>query len=95
MVYWFAGFPTQPECFPYSRQQFQADQAYLCSLIQEIAALPEEGFLETGGAEMDRFCLYGSLCDRGVEAGLADDLSEDGDLAGTDFDFEQVIEIEY
>ena len=39
MVYWFADFPEDPERFPYDAAQYDADDAYLASLIEEIKEL--------------------------------------------------------
>jgi CRISPR/Cas system-associated exonuclease Cas4 (RecB family) len=98
MVYWFAGFPDQPERFAYDQQQFQADQAYLIELVAEIDRLEEEHFVMTVRQERCAYCVYRSLCDRGVEAGPQVDLA--GDLEGDDglgfsLDFEQIAEIEF
>jgi CRISPR/Cas system-associated exonuclease Cas4 (RecB family) len=98
MVYWFADFPEQPERFAYDQQQFQADQAYLIELVAEIERLEEERFVMTTQLERCAYCVYRSLCDRGVEAGLQDDLIGDleGDSGlGFSLDFDQVAEIEF
>lgn len=96
MIYWFADFPGQPERFPYSQGQYQADEAYLCGLIAEIERLPEAGFTLTEQVERCRFCVYRSLCDRGVNAGALSEMQEDTEAAlqeSLDFDFEQIGEI--
>jgi hypothetical protein len=47
MVYWFANFPDDPERFPYDAAQYDADGAYLASLIDEIKSLGDEDFTLT------------------------------------------------
>ena len=99
MVYWFAGFPDRPERFVYSAGQAAEDAAYLSGLVEQVALL-------AGGAgiwpltpheERCRFCVYRSLCDRGVEAGRLDETDyRDFELEiAVDLDFEQIAEIEY
>jgi len=96
MVYWFADFPAQPERIPYDSRKFQADEAYLRGLMDEITRLEEPDFYKTARLELDRFCVYRSLCDRGVEAGRVDELDDlDAAPAALDFDFDQVAEVEY
>lgn len=96
MIYWFAGHPGQPERFPYSAEQYQADEAYLCGLIAEIERLPEAEFTLTTQVDRCRFCVYRSLCDRGVSAGELSETQEETEAVleeGLDFDFEQIGEI--
>lgn len=96
MIYWFAEHPNQPQRFAYSLEQFQADEAYLCGLIAEIERLPEDEFNLTDQVERCRFCVYRSLCDRGVSAGVLSEMSEETETAletGLDFEFEQIGEI--
>lgn len=99
MVYWFAGFPDRPERFAYSAGQTAEDAAYLHSLVEQIALL-------AGGAgiwpltpheERCRFCVYRSLCERGVEAGSLDevDYRDFEPEIEIDLDFEQIAEVEY
>ncbi len=110
MVYWFADFPGNPEHFPYDAAQYDADGAYLTSLIEEIKELAlslskglgDEDFPLTTQERCCRYCAYRSLCRRGVGAGVFDEAdNEAGDELdwGDDFDFaldfEQVAEIEY
>ena len=62
----------------------------------EVLRLPEEGDLRTPRVERCRFCVYRSLCERGVRAGPLDEI-EDAAEAGEGFDFqldfEQIAEI--
>jgi len=96
MTYWFPAFPDQPETFEYSHPQYEMDEAYLSGLITVIESLDESGFVKTDRLETCRFCVYRSLCDRGVTAGEAaeafDELQEEPELS---FDFDQIVEISF
>ncbi|TEU19308.1 MAG: PD-(D/E)XK nuclease family protein [Anaerolineales bacterium] len=98
MVYWFANFPDDPERFAYDIAQYDADDDYLASLVEEIKSLADEDFPLTTQERRCRYCPYRSLCQRGVRAGALDE-AEDEPEWGDDFeialDFEQIAEIEY
>jgi hypothetical protein len=95
MVYWFAGFPEQPERFAYSAAQFQQDEAYLSGLaaeIERLRAAPDSAasFPLTLRLERCATCIYRSLCGRGERAADVADLpegqeDESGDIT-LDFD---------
>jgi hypothetical protein len=97
MVYWFANFPAAPLKFPYSEQQYNADQDYIRSLMNEIKALDETPAPLTENQKRCRFCVYRSLCNRGVEAGPLAEFKneEEPDLFDFELDFEQIAEIEF
>lgn len=99
MVYWFAGFPDRPERFVYSAEQAAEDAAFLSGLVERIALLAGgEGIWPlTPVEEHCRFCVYRSLCDRGVEAGRLDetDYRDFEPEIAVDLDFEQIAEVEY
>jgi len=96
MIYWFAEFPTAPEALPYDAAQQAADKAYLASLITEIASRKDEAFPLTSDDRRCRFCVYRSLCERGVAASVAD-ASEMGSEPedALDFDLSEIEEIAY
>jgi RecB family exonuclease len=98
MVYWFANFPQDPERFPYDAAQYEADNHYLASLIEEIKGLGDGDFPLTTQERRCRYCPYRSLCRRGIRAGAFDE-AEDEPEWGNDFEiafeFEQIAEIEY
>jgi hypothetical protein len=102
MVYWFAEYPRQPEHFSYDQEKYQQDGEYFESLVGQIQALEEDGFELTGDLKKSRFCVYRSLCERGVQAGswqereslLEAELGEEAGQA-LDLDFEQIAEIEF
>lgn len=98
MVYWFADHPDNPVHFGYDATEYEADETYLTSLVEEIAGLGEEDLPLTTQERRCKFCPYRSLCRRGVEAGPLDEMEDEAD-AGDAFDvvldFEQIAEIEY
>jgi len=74
MIYWFAGYPADAEVFNYSRAQYQADAVYLTSLVDEIEGCSAGADFPSAVREAAcQYCVYRSLCGRGVRAG---DLSE-------------------
>ncbi|MFC2052732.1 PD-(D/E)XK nuclease family protein [Chloroflexota bacterium] len=98
MLYWFPGIPGQPEKFCYDRSQFNADHAFLTKIVREITNLTEAGFALTPETARCRFCVYRSLCDRGVKAGALDDIEDIFDpesASDVEIDFDQIAEIEF
>jgi CRISPR/Cas system-associated exonuclease Cas4 (RecB family) len=99
MVYWFAEHPAQPEILPYDDAQYAADAAHLADLVAHIAARAAGDELEwplTPDERHCRFCVYRSLCDRGVFPGPLSEFDSDQALdLSLDFEFEEVEEIEY
>ena len=99
MVYWFAGFPDRPEQFRYSQEQHQEDRASIHAQVERIAILSQsdEAFPLTEDVTRCRFCVYRSLCNRGIVAGDLDELEFDDPepVMGLEFDFEQVGEVAY
>jgi RecB family exonuclease len=95
MQYWYPEAPQRPETFGYSADQFKLDGAYLAGLIDQILAA--EGDLPlTARIETCRFCVYRSLCERGVSAGSLDDLDEEPDEhESLDIDYEQIGEVAF
>ncbi len=103
MIYWFAGFPDQPERIPYSARQFESDRRYLLGLLEQIERLAgqndEAAFALTADETRCRFCIYRSLCARGASAGDLADAEDEAEWeengAGLDFDLEQIGEIAF
>ena len=106
MIYWFADYPEEPARFGYDSAQYEADGAYLDSLVEEIVRLGDEDFPLTTQEQRCKFCPYRSLCQRGVRAGTLDEALDaaldeiegevdTGDAFGVDIDFEQIAEIAY
>ncbi len=98
MVYWFAGFPDQPERFPYSQEQYRQDGEYLAELAGRINACGDADFPMGEGGRGCLYCTYRSLCDRGVCAADVDEADESlpsGGEAGIFSDLEQVQEVAF
>lgn len=99
MVFWFAGFPDRPERFFYSADQATEDEGYLLGLAEQVALLAGgEGIFPLTPLEAHcRFCVYRSLCERGVEAGSLDEVHyrDFEPEIEIDLDFEQIAEVEY
>ena len=96
MTYWFTAFPDQPETFTFSLPQYEMDEAYLSGLIAVIESLEQSGFEKTDHLPACRYCVYRSLCDRGVAAGDIHQVSEEQpEEPEVSFDFDQVAEISF
>ncbi len=95
MVYWFAEFPDRPERIPYTAKQHQEDSQYLASLVSQIESLAGGDFPLTENEDRCRFCVYRSLCNRGVEAGPWEEMEAEGEEIDIELDFEQIVEIEF
>lgn len=98
MLYWFPNFPDEPEIIPYSSDLHQQNREYINTLVQEINGLTLNNFPMTSDEKICRYCVYRSLCQRGINAGLWADGFDSGfntkdDLA--DFNFNEVEEIEF
>jgi CRISPR/Cas system-associated exonuclease Cas4 (RecB family) len=104
MVYWFAGFPESPERFAYSDQKYAEDKQYLSDFIQNIQSRSEEDFATCSNLQTCKFCVYRSLCERGVKPGnlteadgteQTQDMEDAEQKADLNLDFDQIAEIEF
>lgn len=102
MIYWFSKFPNQPMQFSYSKARFNEDEAFLLGVVEEINNIQsEEELPKTTIIKRCQYCVYRSLCDRGVSAGILaefdPDIMAEGSLddLSLDIDFEQIAEIEF
>jgi CRISPR/Cas system-associated exonuclease Cas4 (RecB family) len=96
MIYWFAQYPDQPVTLPYDSAQHADDHRFLFELIEEIerrAAQPGE-WDKTPNERKCAYCVYRSLCNRGVHAGTSEPDDEDFDLVAR-INIEQIDAIEY
>jgi len=97
IVYWYAAHDGETRRFPYSQAQFEADEAYLRQLIDDIDK--SQTFPLTDDERRCKFCIYRSLCDRGRIAGKIDELELDYDdiidLDDFQIDIDQIAEIEF
>lgn len=98
MIYWFAAHPGEIERFAHDPNAQQASDAYLTSLVDTILALKEEEFHLTADEKRCTFCIYRSLCNRGISAGRGEGF-DDGYIEESEnviaLDFDQIAEIEY
>jgi hypothetical protein len=92
LIYWFAEYPAQPEVLPYDAAQHAQDAAFLTRLVSEIATRADTEWQKTDDENRCRYCVYRSLCNRGVTAGAGDDSDLDDEL---DIELAQVEEIAY
>lgn len=70
LVYWISSESGSPLVFEYSKERFLSDEDYLLGLVDGVGV--RDGGVEwplTSDVELCRFCVYRSLCDRGVVAG--------------------------
>jgi hypothetical protein len=80
-VYWVVADPAVPVVFEYSVASFSRDRGVLAGLA--AAALSRLEWPLTSDEGLCRFCVYRSLCGRGVGAGSILDLSNiDDNIAG-------------
>ena len=96
MIYWFANAPDQPEVFAYSAEQEQQDEHDLLVMFAQADSLPADGDLRTARVERCRFCVYRSLCERGIEAGEEaerDDEAREDEAPEVELDFDQIVEL--
>jgi hypothetical protein len=99
MVYWFPGFPDQSQRFPYDLSKFREDERYLTDLVETIQDLDEDQFPLTDDERRCAYCVYRSLCNRGVKAGSLEGFEMDDEISSdaleVTLDFEQISEIEF
>jgi CRISPR/Cas system-associated exonuclease Cas4 (RecB family) len=98
MIYWFANYPEEPERLQYNEAKFNADDAFLTALIEEIQDLGEDEFILTDQEFKCLYCRYRSLCLRGVGAGEIDKMTEELETRedlGNYLDFDQISEVEF
>jgi hypothetical protein len=91
MMYWYATHPSEPAIFVYSSAQCKRDQDALLLLRDEIAVAAE--FPKIDDEQRCSFCVYRSFCERGIAAGLADELESELDQA--EINLEQIQEIAF
>lgn len=97
LIYWFAETPLKPEIFSYTTGQHQENLTYLSDLIQEVLGRDDEIWPLTGNQQFCHYCIYRSLCDRGVQAGRIGEIDVDDDDVSFDFEFDldQIDEIAF
>jgi hypothetical protein len=96
MVYWFTGFPHDPERLTSTPASFKRAEKTLTALVKEIEGLKAEEYEKTPDEKACRFCVYRSLCERGTAAGtLTESADADQPPAEIEIDFDQIGEISF
>ncbi len=97
MIYWYADHDGATLRFPYDAAQFAADKAHLLQLVEDINTRPD--FPLTTDERRCRYCVYRSLCDRGIESGSLSEWDENNELSldidDLTVDLDQIAEIEF
>ncbi|MBI4761204.1 MAG: PD-(D/E)XK nuclease family protein [Chloroflexota bacterium] len=94
MVYWFAEYPNDPARFTYTSAQYKRDWDSLVKLADEIAAA--SSYPLTDDRTKCLYCPYRSYCDRGVQAGEAEQAEAEMEAEEWfDVNFEQIGEIAF
>ena len=96
MIYWFAQYSDRPIALPYDATQQADDHQYLTALISEIEQRAQQAaeWDVTSHERKCAYCVYRSLCQRGVQAGTLNTDEDDLDLVAQ-ITFEAVDTIEY
>jgi hypothetical protein len=97
LIYWFAEAPLKPEIFTYTFDQHEENRTYLSDLIQEVLNRGDAEWPLTGNRQFCHYCIYRSLCDRGVQAGRMGEIDIENDVVSFDFEFDldQIDEIAF
>jgi hypothetical protein len=94
MIYWFADFPQEPACFPYTTTQFKRDMDTLLKLSDEVASA--SSYPLTEDRQKCLFCAYRSYCERGIQAGSSEQAEAEREAEELfDVNFEQIGEIAF
>lgn len=92
MIYWFSQRPARPERIPYNHTQYQAAEDRLKTLLNHLNGLQPGQYPLTTNEKHCAYCIYRSLCARGVHAGDLQNVEDD--LPEIAFDFDTIPEIE-
>jgi hypothetical protein len=94
MIYWFADFPEETACFPYTTAQFKRDWDLLLKLSEEVASA--SSYPLTEDRQRCAFCAYRSYCERGIRAGDIEQAEAEMEAEELfDVNFEQIGEIAF
>ena len=98
MVFWFPEFPNDPEVCNYSIKLHKQNEEFLQEMIDKIAEMNTGEFELTDDERKCKYCIYRSLCDRGIQAGDLTGKDKDGVPGSDDTDplnFNEIEEIEF
>jgi CRISPR/Cas system-associated exonuclease Cas4 (RecB family) len=99
MIYWYPEFPTRQILIPYSKTQHEENEHSLTTMMQEISAKEAGEFALTKETKTCQYCVYRSLCGRGMIAGdifqyhIAENPLDDLDSLLQDYEVDQIPEI--
>lgn len=74
MLYWFVEHPDQPIWIHYSDEQHQQAKNKLTNLLRSLQN--ETEWSKTPDLKKCKYCVYRSLCDRGIRAEITADFEE-------------------
>lgn len=92
MLYWFAEQPEAAVSLAYNPELAAVDEQILADLILDITRRGDQDFPAAAREKYCLFCVYRSLCQRGVRAGDIEEMDAAGEL---DLDFQQIEEIAF
>jgi hypothetical protein len=98
MMYWFARQPDQPRRFQYNQSSYQEGGRFLGNLISTISKKAEPVYPLTPDERRCLFCIYRSLCNRGVKPGDLEQMEEWQEPESAEeisIDFDQIGEIKF
>jgi hypothetical protein len=109
MLYWYTNYPDNPEVFDHTPEQHASTHQLLTTLIDLVSkpstqnATVEQVYPLTVDENHCRYCVYRSLCNRGVAAGAFTaegslevwDDSESGESDSIILSLEDISEIEF
>jgi hypothetical protein len=98
MIYWFAEPGLEPERILYSAEQRESDRLFLLGLVEGLCTLPSDQYPLAADESACRFCVYRSLCNRGIQAGSREasqgEIEYDAERPDPlDFNLEQISEV--
>lgn len=76
LIYWFPEYPDEPVKLRYSSNQHTDAGVLLHDLIESITNNEPGGFPLTDNEKTCQYCIYRSLCNRGVKAGCMADAAD-------------------
>ncbi len=98
MIYWFAEYPWNMEIFEFDKYKLTQAKDEIGNTIEKISGMNPEEFLKTDQEVKCKFCVYRALCERGDlpgQDGEANELIFSEESAQYEYDFDQIVEIEF
>jgi hypothetical protein len=98
MIYWFPEFPDEPETFNFSKARYKQTEILLKGMIEDVSKRKYGDFPLTDDDRKCKYCVYRSLCDRGLTAGDIARIDEGNGVDSNksdEIDFNEIEEIEF